>query len=217
MSRLLLLTALTACAAFSQVPLPYPIFDQDAVHEIKITFANADWFQVLTDNYSGARADNPYFEANIEWGPYKFQRIGVRFKGNSTYSAARTQKKPFRLKLNEFVSGQKIEGIGSFSLSNGWNDPSFVREKLYYELANAIGIKAPRSHFAALTINGEYFGLYILTEVINGDFLKNHFSASEYKGNLYKGNLGSNFAYLGEDKAAYERVWEKQSNEGADD
>jgi spore coat protein CotH len=217
MYRLTILAALAALTASAQVPLPYPIFDQDAVHDIKITFPNADWFQVLTDNYDGVRAENPYFEASLEWSSYKFAKIGVRFKGNSSYSAARGRKKPFRIKLNEFVSGQKIEGIGSFSLSNGWNDPSFVREKLYYELANALGIKAPRSNFAALTINGEYFGLYILTEVINGDFLKNYFGNGEDKGNLYKGNIGSNLAYLGEGKEAYKRVWEKQSNEEADD
>ncbi len=210
-------SALLAIPALAQIPNSYPIFDRDAVHEIKITFANADWFQVLTANYDGVRVENPYFPASIEWGENKFENIGVRFKGNSSYSASRGRKKPFRLKLNEFVKGQKIDGIGSFSLSNGWNDPSFVREKAYYEVAAAIGLKAPRSNYAALTINGEYFGLYMLTEVINSDFLKNYYGKGEDDGNLYKGNIGSTFAYLGEDKAAYKNAWEKQTNEEADD
>src|ERR1043165_7393193 len=34
---------------------------------------------------------------------------------------------------------------------------------------------------------------------------------------MYKGNLGSSFAYLGEDPVSYKSVWEKQSNEEADD
>ena len=154
LQRSLALGIFTAALACAQIPLPYPIYDQDAVHEIKLTFANADWFEVLTANYDGVRADNPYFPAKLEWGQYSFDQVGVRFKGNSTYSASTGKKKPFRLKLNEFVKGQKIEGIGSFSLSNAWSDPSFVREKLYYEMAATLGIKAPRSNFAALTING---------------------------------------------------------------
>ena len=208
-------TAALACA--QQIPLPYPIFDQDAVHEIRITFEDPNWYQTLADNYDGVRVENPYFPAALEWGKYKFDQIGIRFKGNSTYSAARTQKKPFRIKLNEFVKGQKIEGIGSFSLSNAWNDPSYVREKLYYEMSAAAGLKGPRSNFAALYINNEYWGLYVLSEVINSDFLKNYYGKGEDTGNLYKANVGTTFGYLGEDKAAYKNTWEKQSNEDADD
>ncbi|MBL8209853.1 MAG: CotH kinase family protein [Bryobacterales bacterium] len=213
------LLAILACcgAAMAQTPPPHSVFDQDTVHEIRLRFDNADWFQVLTDNYDGVRAENPYFPASIEWGPYKFDNIGVRFKGNSSYNSSRTQKKPFRIKLNEFVKGQKIEGLASFGLSNGWNDPSYVREKPYYELAAKLGMKAPRSSYAALYINDEYWGLYILGEVVNGDFLTNYFGKNEDKGNLYKGNIGATFAYLGEDKQAYKNVWEKQSNEDADD
>src|SRR4051812_46916048 len=92
---------LFAVAAAAQIPNPYPIFDQDAVHEIRLTFPNADWYQVLTDNYDGVRAENPYFPASLEWGANKFETVGVRFKGNSSYSAAQTKKKPFRIKLNE--------------------------------------------------------------------------------------------------------------------
>src|SRR5262245_44540954 len=145
MNKYLSFYLLAAGLAVAQVPAPHPAFDKDAVHEIRITFPDPDWYQTLTDNYDGVRAENPYFPASLEWAEYKFETIGVRFKGNSSYSAANTKKKPFRLKLNEFVKGQKIEGLGSFSLSNAWNDPSFVREKIYYEMAASLGIKAPRS------------------------------------------------------------------------
>ncbi len=216
--RALAALALLAASAAAQIPNAYPIFDQDAVHEIKLTFPNADWYDVLVANYDGVRADNPYFTAALEWGPYKFDSVGVRFKGNSSYSgSATTRKRPFRIKLNEFVKGQKIDGLGSFSLGNALGDASFVREKVYYELAAKLGIKAPRSNFAALYINGEYWGLYTMTEVVNSDFLKNYFGKSEDTGNLYKGNIGATFAYLGEDAAAYKTAWEKQSNEDADD
>ena len=100
----------------------------------------------MTANYSSTKNEVPYIEASSQWGDNKFDVAGVRFKGNSSYIGANTRKKPFHIKLNEFVKGQKIEGIASFSLGKTWNDPSFVREKACCEVAAAAGLKAPRSN-----------------------------------------------------------------------
>lgn len=194
------------------------VFDPDTVHEIRLTFQQPDWYEQLTEIYDKYPDNTPYIEASIEWGSNKFDKIGVRFKGNSSYRGATTKKKPFRIKLNEFVKGQKIDGMASFGLSNGWNDPSMVREKAYYELAAGIGLAAPRSSFAALYVNGEYWGLYVLGEIVNGDFLKTHFAKGDDGGNLYKASdPGANLAYLGEDPTSYQRTFSKESNEDAND
>lgn len=213
---LLSLLAITV-ALVAQTPPPHYAWNGDKVHEIRLRFAQSDYWTQLTNNYLGTEQDAVYLEASLEWGTYKFSSVGVRFKGNSSYRGASTRKKPFRIKLNEFVKGQKIDGIGAFNLSNGWNDPSLVREPLYYEMARSLGLKAPRANYAALYINDEYIGLYVLGEVVNSDFLQNYFGKKEDTGNLYKANIGANFGYLGTDKAAYKEVWEKQTNEEADD
>ena len=211
-----LLLAAIACLS-AQTPPPHPAWSGDKVHEIRLRFKQADFWEQLTANYVGTEEEAKYLEGSLEWGAYKFDSVGVRFKGNSSYRGASTRKKPFRIKLNEFVKGQKIEKIGAFNLSNGWNDPSLVREPAYYELSNALGLKTPRTNYAALYINDQYWGLYVLGEVINSDFLTNYFGKGEDTGNLYKANIGATFGYLGEDKAAYKAVWEKQTNEEADD
>jgi spore coat protein CotH len=208
---------LLAAALPAQTPPAHPVFDQDAVHEIRLRFEQPDYWQQLTDNYEN-NDDVPYITASLEWGEWKYASVGVRFKGNSSYRGATTKKKPFRIKLNEFVSGQKISGMASFGLSNAWSDPSFVREKPYYELAAAAGLKAARSNFAALYINDEYWGLYVLGEIVNGDFLKAYFGKGDDTGNLYKASdPGAALTWLGEDKEAYKSTFEKQSNEDADD
>ena len=214
-----LLLFLSAAVLPGQVAPPAStIFDQDAVHEIRLTFKEADWYEQLTADYAAARDNTPYREASIVWGQHKFDSVGVRFKGNSSYSGATTKKKPFRIKLNQFVKGQKIDEMASFGLSNGWNDPSFVREKAYYEMAAKTGLAAPRSNFAALYVNNEYWGLYILGEIVNGDFLDHHFAKGDRDGNLYKAQSpGANLAYLGEDPAAYQSFFSKESNEDAND
>jgi uncharacterized protein (TIGR03437 family) len=202
--------------AVAQSPLPHPAWSQDEVHEIRLRFSQPDWWERLTANYRGTLEDAEYLEAALQWGPHQFASVGVRFKGNSSYSV-NSKKKPFRLKLNEFVKGQKIAGVGAFNLNNLFGDASFVREAVYYELARAAGLRTPRSGFAALYINDVYWGLYGLGEVVNDDFLQSYFGRGEDKGNLYKGDIGATFAYLGPDKAAYKQVWEKQTNEAADD
>ena len=116
------------------------------------------------------------------------------------------------------MKGQKIDGMASFGLSNAWNDPSFVREKPYYEMAATAGLPSPRSNFAALYINDEYWGLYVLGEIVNGDFLKSHFAKNDDGGNLYKASdPGANLAYLGTNPASYQKVLSKESNEDAND
>jgi len=181
---------LFAAAGQAQPPPTHVAFDPDAVHEIRLRFSQPDWWEQLTKNYQENEDDVPYLEASFSWGDYRFDKVGARFKGQSSYQGATTRKKPFRIKLNEFVKGQKIGGMASFNLSNGWNDPSFVREKVYYELAAAAGLQSPRANYAALYINDTYWGLYFLGEVVNGDFLENHFGADK-NGNLYKGDMGS--------------------------
>jgi spore coat protein CotH len=219
MKYLLLLISCGSTVLSAQVAPPASaVFDNDTVHEIRLTFKQADWYEQLTTIYDANPDDTPYIEGSIVWGPYQFDSIGVRFKGNSSYRGATTRKKPFRIKLNEFVKGQKIEKMASFGLSNGWSDPSFVREKAYYEVAAQAGLPAARSSFAALYVNDEYMGLYILGEIVNGDFLDNHFDKEDRDGNLYKAaNPGANLAYLGEDAARYQQFFSKESNEEEDD
>lgn len=209
----LLGTALSLAAQ----PATHPLFDGDRVHEIALTFNQPDWFEQLTANFAENEDDVPYIEASFAWGDYQFARIGVRFKGNSSYRGATTRKKPFRIKFNEYVKGQKIEGIGSINLNNSWNDPSHVREKVHYELAALAGLRVPRMNYAALTINGQYWGLYFLGEIINDDFLASRYPAEDQGGNLYKSELPGTLAYLGPDAGPYRREFEKKTNEKADD
>ncbi len=217
MKKLLLILS-TSILSGQIAPPSSSVFDKDSVHEIRLTFKQPDWYEQLTTTYNNFRDNTPYLEGSLVWGQYKFDSVGVRFKGNSSYNGARTRKKPFRIKLNEFVKGQKIDKMASFSLSNGWNDPSFIREKAYYELADKAGLPAARSNFAALYVNDEYLGLYILGEVVNGDFLDNHFAKADSGGNLYKADEpGANLAYLGDDPVAYQQTFSKESNEEEND
>ena len=199
---LLLVLAATAAAQAPPPPelTPHPLFGAPAVHDIWIEFKQPDYWKQLTDNFVENSDDIPYIEASFWFNETYYEKVGVRFKGNSSYRGA-TTKKPFRIKLNEYTKGQKLGGLGSLNLNNLWNDPSFVREKLYFDLAAKAGLRAPRSNFSNLYINGRFWGLYGLGEVVNADFLETRYVKAEQTGNLYKGSApGGTLDYLGEEQ-----------------
>src|SRR5690349_8713518 len=93
------------------------LFARDEVHEMHLRFTQPDWYQQMWSNFNTYTEDAPYIEASFEWRDVKYEKVGVRIKGNST-ARVNSVKKPFRIKFNEFTKGQKIEGIGSINLNN---------------------------------------------------------------------------------------------------
>lgn len=65
-------------AGAALVPATHPLFDGDAVHEIHLTFAQADYWEQLTDNFENYD-DPPYIAATFDWDSTHLETIGVRF------------------------------------------------------------------------------------------------------------------------------------------
>ena len=210
---MLAITCSTAGAAL--IPASHPLFDGDAVHEIRLTFTQTDWWNILTANFEDYD-DPPYLEASFDWGSTHLASIGVRFKGNSSYWQYYGLKKSFKLDIDEFVAGQEIEGLDKLSLNNCFLDPSFVREKAVYELCEAMGMATCRTNYAALYINGTYWGLYLLVEQQDQEFIESRWGAGE-NGNLWKGEPYGTLEYLGAAESAYYDDYELKTNETAND
>jgi hypothetical protein len=92
------------------------------------------------------------------------ENVGLATKGEKSYVAAPNDKKPFKVKTDKFVSGQKYDGVKRFNLNNNLYDKSIMREKFTFEASRAMGIPSPRCAFAEVYINGEYWGIYTLVE-----------------------------------------------------
>jgi len=211
-----LLALLTFCGvASAQSAPPHPLFDTDAVHTVRLRFSAEDWYQQLRTNFEG-KDDPDYMEVDVTVDDLPFARAGIRFKGNSSYNSYPGRKKSFKIKLNKYVKGQKYEGLETFNLNNAFKDPSFVREKIYYELAASMGIAAPRVSYAAVYINDAYWGLYFLTEQVDKTLLQGRFGENE-DGNLFKGDPRGTLEYRGQDPAPYKSMYELETNESADD
>ncbi len=85
--------------------------------------------------------------------------------GNSTWYE---DKKSFALKLSEKAA---LFGEGrskKYLLVSNVKDGSFLRNKLFYDMADKVGLEnTPACQWADLYVNGSYQGMYLLTEKID--------------------------------------------------
>lgn len=206
------------------------VFDESIVHEIRISFPEDDFWDVLTENYDNAQGEidpwtgevitppgeKVYLEATLLVDGNDAGTVGIRQKGYfSNWGAFGSQKKPLKIDFNEFVAGHKYDGLKKLNLQNGFSDPSMMRDALAYKLFRDIGIPAPRTAYAKVYINDTYWGLYIMVEQINKTFLKENFSNND--GNLFKCIENTNLQWQGESIEAYTDEFELKTNEEAND
>ena len=96
---------------------------------------------------------------------YDGELTHIKGRGNGSWYS---YKKPFNIKLSE---KSDLLGMGTsreWCLINQELDYSCLRNKLLYDLAKKAGMPyTPDSEFVDLWIDGEYFGLYLLTDRIN--------------------------------------------------
>ena len=139
-------------------------YDNSNITKIEIFFSTNNWDQLL-DSYYAAGLEQRLLADSVVINGSVRDSVGVRYKGNSTYNP-NNAKNPINISLDYIKDNQDYQGFRTIKLSNGKNDPSFVREVLSYEIARKYMV-APQSNFAEVHINGVYHGLYANTESIN--------------------------------------------------
>lgn len=77
----------------------------------------------------------------------------------------------------------------NINLNNGYQDPTLMREKMFLDFLNEQNLLVPRANYAKLYINGTYWGLYLMIERVDKNFVKNR--VGNKQGNLFKGDGNS--------------------------
>lgn len=167
-----ILLALTILAAGLATTSAQSLYDPAVLQEIKITFYQSNWDFKL-DSLKAIDDGSYLLAASVEINGQVFDSVGVKYKGNSSYNQ-NNNKNPMHIELDYVRSNQNYQGIKDIKLSNGFADPTFVREPLSYEILRQY-TDAPRANHAKLWINGVYWGVYGNTESINKSFLRSHF------------------------------------------
>jgi hypothetical protein len=172
---LLILLVSTSFICFSQ-----DVFDI-GIRKIEIFFSEPSWDDTLDVYYAndiGERlvADSILIDGLVD------ENVGIKYKGNSSYNVNNI-KNPMNIKLDYVSNGQSIDGYNVLKLSNGFRDPSFVREVLSYEMARDY-MPSPKATYANVWVNGILIGLYTCVQSVDDDFTNEHFY--ERKGPFFK-------------------------------
>ncbi len=192
-------------------------YDLDTIQTIEITFAESNWDALLDAEYSG---DGDYIMAqSVTINGEVFDSVGVKYKGNSSYSASQV-KNPWHIELDTYKD-HEYDGYTDIKLANGYNDPSFLRDVLGFQIIRKY-MDAPLSNFANLYVNGTLIGLYTNTESISKKFVKNRFGSkknaffncSPPDGASPTSGDYPNLVYLGQDSTDYYDAYEMKSDEG---
>ncbi len=88
------------------------------------------------------------------------------------------------------------------SLISSLQDPSYIHQKINYDSMKSLDIPAARASFAALYINNIYWGLYMMMENLDSDYLKRECGNDD--GTFYKCRHFATLEYLGPDPKTYE-------------
>lgn len=191
-------------------------YQVDSVQQIEIFLSQPDWnhqlhvLKITTDGY--LKADSVRISGTT------FKNVGVKYKGNSSYDSTWI-KNPWTISLDKYQD-QNYQGYTSIKLSNGYQDPSLIREVLSYRILSNY-MECSQSNFAKVFVNGQYFGLYSNVEDIGKTWCASHFKSSK-SNTFFKGNpmitpgpsVKCNLKYLGADSSLYFDYYEIKSTYG---
>jgi spore coat protein CotH len=221
--RIMKYSIMTILFLATLLALSSPVYGQDfydieSVNTIEITFAEANWEEILAAFYDADSDERLVGNAIING--LEYDSVGVRYKGNSTYFSVDGPKKPLNIKLDHVIDNQEIDSYGTLKLSNVFKDPSFVRETLSYEIARKY-TPASLANYMDVYVNDEHIGLYSSIQSVDKNFLDDHFQSDEnahFKGDV-TGDPGpnggsANLAYLGPDSTSYYTSYEIKSDFG---
>ncbi len=178
------------------------LFNDNIVHEVRLTIASSDW-QTLKKDY----LSNTYYPCDFTW-VYQGRRttlldIGIRSRGTGSRSPV---KPSLRVDFDRFEEKQDLFGLKSLILRANTQDPSMLHERLSMLVFRRMGVPGSREAHTRLYVNDEYIGLYTIVESVDKDFLKRNFNEKE--GYLYKYDYPAGaepyyFEYKGSNPALY--------------
>jgi hypothetical protein len=181
----------------------HPIFNVESLPTIRLTMKEEDFIYLVTpaNLYNGS-----YVPADVYWydskNSFAFKQVGLKLKGQGSRES---QKKGFSIKFNEYISGQKFYDVKKIGLKGGSETGAlFAKNMIYHNLLRAVnGGPTARQSYALLYINDRFYGLMIITEDIDVDFLDRRLANDRGEGNLLKLYYSTHLAFYGNDSSYY--------------
>ena len=173
------------------------LFTQGEIANVEINMPDSTWKNIIVHAH-----DKKYHVCSITINGERFDSVGIRTKGASSLDDVTNMKSDrysFTLKLNKYRKGQKYHGMTKLLLNNNIWDATQMKDAIVYDMCRYIGLPAPLTNYARITVNGKYHGCYLMVEAVDKHFCKRNYS--DEKTNIYKPY--HNLAYMDEDLKKY--------------
>lgn len=154
-------------------------YDTQKIQEINITFPEKNWKTLLDSlRFNG----NGMLTGSLQVNGVKMGYVGIRYRDGHVFQPLNTRNS-LHIQLDHHDKNQQLQGYHTLRLSMALRDPSMVREVLTTEIARKY-FPAPKANYAKVNINGDYYGLFVNLEPVEGPFLERHFQNTT--GSLYQ-------------------------------
>lgn len=167
----------------SNVKYETSVFDKDKVMDINIVIEESAWKEMLENAMS-----EEYTPCDIEVNGTKYKNVGIRPKGNTSLSQIvsddTTDRYSFKVEFDHYVKDQSLDGLDKLALNNLMSDSTYMKEYLSYDILSHLGVNSSLYSYAKISVNGEYWGLYLALECVEESFLKR--TTGSASGQLYK-------------------------------
>lgn len=159
------------------------LFDTDEILSIDIIMDDAEWNEMLSDAVS-----ETYRQCDVEINGEMFYRVGIRPKGNTSLTAIAsdpdTDRYSFKLEFDQYIEGQSCYGLDKLILNNNYADATSMKEALIYDMYQYLNADASLYNYAEISVNGEYWGVYLALEAVEDSFMLRNYGTEN--GKLYK-------------------------------
>jgi len=166
---------------------PGPARDSDEL----LSLARVSRFDIRLneDARAGLLAEpKEWVTGDFEYEGVVYGGVGVRLKGNHSFQPL-DEKPSWKIKFNKFQPGNRFLGLEALTLNSMVIDSSMLREWISYRIFRELGVPAPRVGFTEVWFNDEPYGLYLVLEPYDDEFLERVYD--DPNGNLYESEQSS--------------------------
>lgn len=159
------------------------LFDTGSILSLNIQMDEDDWNKMLEN-----ATEEKYYQCNVEVNGTMFYQVGIRPKGNTSLTSIAsdptTDRYSFKLEFDHYVDGQTCFGLDKLILNNNYADATNMKEALIYDMYQYLGADASLYNYAKISVNGDYWGVYLALEGVEDSFQLRNYGAES--GELYK-------------------------------
>ena len=187
------------------------LLNDDQIHQIDIQMEG--W-----DTFLEKAPEEEYWPATLVIDGETFEQVGLRAKGNNSKNLVEkygSDRYSLKVEMDHYTEGRTYYGLDKFSLDGAFQDNSYLKNYMVYDMMDFIGVPAPLCSYSMVTVNGQAWGLFLVVEEPEEAFAKRNFGVNF--GQLYKPDYRSledenadiALQYKGEAFALYDNIFRK--------